>query len=76
MKQTSALFVFGTRPEAIKIAPLVLAAAGREDLARPTICVTGHQAFLTAEALANIADTTLDNITAIERGETCENRVS
>ena len=42
MKQTSALFVFGTRPEAIKMAPLVLAAAGRDDLARPTICVTGQ----------------------------------
>lgn len=42
----------------------------------PNVLVTGHQAFLTAEALANIADTTLENITAIERGETCENRVS
>ena len=34
--------MFGTRPEAIKMAPLVLAAAGRIDLARPTICITGQ----------------------------------
>jgi D-lactate dehydrogenase len=41
----------------------------------PNVIVTGHQAFLTAEALANIAATTLDNIACVERGEQCENRV-
>lgn len=41
----------------------------------PNVLVTGHQAFLTAEALANIADTTLANITAIERGQPCANLV-
>jgi D-lactate dehydrogenase len=41
----------------------------------PNVLVTGHQAFLTAEALANIAETTLANITAVERGEPCPNRV-
>ncbi len=36
----------------------------------PNVLVTGHQAFFTAEALAAIASTTLENITAFEsRGE-------
>lgn len=33
----------------------------------PNILVTGHQAFFTQEALTNIADTTIANITAFER---------
>ncbi|MDQ4077660.1 MAG: 2-hydroxyacid dehydrogenase [Chloroflexota bacterium] len=35
----------------------------------PNVIVTGHQAFFTEEALANIAETTLDNVTAFETGE-------
>lgn len=42
----------------------------------PNVLVTGHQAFLTAEALHNIADTTLANITRFERGEPCANRIT
>ncbi|PIZ04238.1 MAG: hydroxyacid dehydrogenase [Gammaproteobacteria bacterium CG_4_10_14_0_8_um_filter_38_16] len=34
----------------------------------PNVIVTGHQAFFTEEALINIATTTLNNITAFERG--------
>lgn len=34
----------------------------------PNVIVTGHQAFLTKEALTNIATTTVNNITAFERG--------
>jgi D-lactate dehydrogenase len=34
----------------------------------PNVVVTGHQAFFTAEALEHIAETTLANLTAIERG--------
>ena len=34
----------------------------------PNVIVTGHQAFFTEEALTNIATTTLNNITAFERG--------
>lgn len=41
----------------------------------PTVLVTSHQAFLTREALANIASTTLSNITAFERGEPLTNEV-
>ena len=36
----------------------------------PNVLITGHQAFFTAEALANIAQTTMANITAFaERGQ-------
>jgi D-lactate dehydrogenase len=35
----------------------------------PNVIVTGHQAFFTEEAVRNIAETTLANITAFERGE-------
>jgi D-lactate dehydrogenase len=35
----------------------------------PNVIVTSHQAFLTHEALSAIARTTLDNVTAFERGE-------
>ncbi len=42
----------------------------------PNVVITGHQAFLTVEALANIADTTLGNLTTLERGETCVNAVT
>ncbi|HMR34131.1 MAG TPA: 2-hydroxyacid dehydrogenase [Geminicoccaceae bacterium] len=41
----------------------------------PNVLVTGHQAFFTREALGNIADTTLGNITAFERGERLANIV-
>jgi D-lactate dehydrogenase len=35
----------------------------------PSVLVTGHQAFFTADALTNIAATTIANVTAFERGE-------
>jgi D-lactate dehydrogenase len=33
----------------------------------PNVLITGHQAFFTAEALTNIAETTIENITSFER---------
>jgi D-lactate dehydrogenase len=39
------------------------------------VLVTGHQAFFTEEALANIAETTLSNITDFEQGCPCSNEV-
>ena len=39
----------------------------------PNVLITSHQAFLTREALANIARTTLETITAFERGAVPEN---
>lgn len=41
----------------------------------PNVIITGHQAFFTAEALENIATTTIGNLTAAERGEALVNRV-
>lgn len=42
----------------------------------PNVLITGHQAFLTKEALRNIADTTLTNIRQIETGEPCANALT
>jgi D-lactate dehydrogenase len=41
----------------------------------PNVLVTGHQAFLTEEALASIAQTTLANISDFEAGRPLANRV-
>jgi D-lactate dehydrogenase len=41
----------------------------------PNVVITGHQAFLTQEALGNIASTTLSNIQAILASQPCANRV-
>jgi D-lactate dehydrogenase len=42
----------------------------------PNVLITGHQAFFTTEALQNIAETTLVNITAFERGAGTLHQVS
>jgi D-lactate dehydrogenase len=42
----------------------------------PNVLITGHQAFFTEEALTAIAETTLANISAIERGEPCPNVIT
>ncbi|MDE1187933.1 MAG: 2-hydroxyacid dehydrogenase [Pantoea sp.] len=39
------------------------------------VLFTGHQAFLTAEALTAISETTLSNLGQLERGEECPNLV-
>jgi D-lactate dehydrogenase len=45
-------------------------------LAFPNVLITGHQAFFTEEALQNIAETTIANITEFERGGPCQNQIS
>ncbi|KTS74485.1 2-hydroxyacid dehydrogenase [Pantoea stewartii] len=40
------------------------------------VLFTGHQAFLTAEALTAISETTLENLSQLHRGEDCPNRVT
>lgn len=40
------------------------------------VLLTGHQAFLTEEALMSISDVTLANIYSLKVGKTCENQVS
>ncbi|MBS6022200.1 MAG: 2-hydroxyacid dehydrogenase [Haemophilus haemolyticus] len=39
------------------------------------VLLTGHQAFLTEEALTNIADVTLSNVYKLKSGKECENIV-
>ncbi|HEY9769907.1 MAG TPA: 2-hydroxyacid dehydrogenase [Coleofasciculaceae cyanobacterium] len=42
----------------------------------PNVIITGHQAFFTVDALNNIAETTLANITAIANNQPCPNQLS
>lgn len=42
----------------------------------PNVVITGHQAFFTRDALAEIASTTLANLTQVEAGQVCENAVT
>mgnify|MGYP003656993334 FL=1 len=39
------------------------------------VMITSHQAFLTDTALANIAQTTVDNLDSLEQGLPCKNEV-
>lgn len=41
----------------------------------PNVLITGHQAFFTRNALESIAETTLANITEVERQGTCINQL-
>ncbi len=41
----------------------------------PNVLITGHQAFFTAEALRNIAETTFANIADVEQGRPCANEI-
>lgn len=44
-------------------------------ISMPNVIVTSHQAFLTNEALENIADTTLSNITEYFENDSCSNEI-
>ena len=44
-------------------------------ISMPNVIVTSHQAFLTKEALKNIANTTLDNISEYFETGKCANEV-
>ena len=41
----------------------------------PNVLITSHQGFLTHQALSNIAETTLQNVTEFEAGEKLKNEV-
>ena len=45
-------------------------------ISMPNVIVTSHQAFLTREALANIAETTLTNISDVMEERECANEVT
>jgi D-lactate dehydrogenase len=40
------------------------------------VIITAHQAFFTKDALQDIAETTLNNLTLIEHGKACLNEVT
>jgi D-lactate dehydrogenase len=42
----------------------------------PNVLITGHQAYFTDTALRNIAETTIENLTAYQRGEQLVNEVT
>ncbi len=44
-------------------------------VSRPNVVLTAHQAFLTEEALANIAKTTIENVDAFFAGDMLQNEV-
>ena len=44
-------------------------------ISMPNVIVTSHQAFLTEEALSNIAETTVRNLIACHNGEECANEL-
>jgi D-lactate dehydrogenase len=44
-------------------------------ISMPNVIVTSHQAFLTEEALDNIASTTVNNIVSIKKEGKCENEL-
>ena len=41
----------------------------------PNVMITGHQGFFTEDALQNIAEITLSNISEFEQGKICKNIV-
>lgn len=45
-------------------------------LTLPNVIITGHQGFFTGKAMANIAQTTLQNVTEFETSGRCVNEVS
>ncbi len=47
----------------------------KELLAMPNVLVTPHQSFASAEALKNIADTTMNNFNCWDKDETCKNEL-
>lgn len=44
-------------------------------ISMPNVIVTSHQAFLTEEALQNIAETTVDNFVNMQKNGKCENEL-
>jgi UDP-N-acetylglucosamine 2-epimerase (non-hydrolysing) len=51
LQSVNPLFVFGTRPEAIKLAPVVLACTQCDGVARATVCTTGQHREMLAPVM-------------------------
>ena len=44
-------------------------------ISMPNVIVSSHQAFLTEEALSNIAETTVNNIVSLQNSDSCDNEL-
>ena len=44
-------------------------------ISMPNVIVTSHQAFLTEEALSNIAETTVNNLDEFFKKDQCDNEI-
>lgn len=42
----------------------------------PNVLITGHQGYFTEDALRNIAQTSLANVSAVDKGEVCDNALT
>jgi len=42
----------------------------------PNVLITGHQGYFTEDALRNIAHTSLQNVSTVERGQACDNALT
>jgi D-lactate dehydrogenase len=42
----------------------------------PNVIVTGHQAFLTTEAISTISETTINSISEFAAGQTLSNKIT
>lgn len=42
----------------------------------PNVLITGHQGYFTEDALQNIAQTSLGNVSLVQQGKVCENEVT
>ena len=64
------LFVFGTRPEAIKLCPLVLSLAARQDAFQVRVCVTGQHRSMLDQVLEVFGVTPDYDLNVMQAGQT------
>lgn len=69
MPPVSALIVFGTRPEVIKLAPLVMHCAHSSEHIKPIVCMTGQHRELVTPALEYFGLTVDENLDVLTRGQ-------
>ena len=67
--KTKVLFFFGTRPEAIKLAPVILRMR-KSDILEPVVCVSGQHHELLAQALDAFGITPNCNLSMMRRNQT------
>ena len=69
-KPIKALVIFGTRPEVIKLAPVVMAMKARPDCFSPTVCATAQHRQMLDQALAAFELGTDEDLDIMTPGQT------